>query len=96
MLGRTYAAYDKAIFQALLSNDNWNSFYKQTDPNSLWATLLVKIKSHLDVMCPIKYLKVTVNKPLWLTHHIIESLNDHNNLFVAGTDLPILHHLESC
>ena len=42
---------------------------------------LLKIKNHLDIMCPVRYLKVSVNKPPWLSHHITESINDRNKLF---------------
>ena len=81
VLGRTYAAYSKEAFQVLLSNDNWTDCFNETNPNILWEIIVNNINSHLDVMCPIKNLKVSCNKPFWLSHHIIESLNDKNKLF---------------
>ena len=46
-----------------------------------YKIIISKIKNHLDIMCPIKYLKVSTIKPFWLSHHIIESLNERNRLF---------------
>ena len=79
--GRSYINYDKNTFCSLLSNDDWVFFYKERDPNILWDLLLEKINTHLSIMCPIKYIKVSTNKPFWLSHHIFESINDRNNQY---------------
>ena len=79
--GRSYIRYDKTSFCSLLQNDDWTEFYNVRDPNILWDILIHKINTHLSVMCPIKFIRVTINKPFWLSHHILESINDRNHLY---------------
>ena len=79
--GRTYTNYHKESFQLLMQNDDWTGLYHEADPNIIWDLILNRMNSHLEVMCPKTYLKVNNNKPYWLTHHIIESINDRNTLF---------------
>ena len=79
--GRSYTQYDKITFCTLLQADNWAEFFAESNPNILWDILLEKIEAHLGIMCPLKYIKITNNKPFWLSHHIFESLNDRNLLY---------------
>ena len=79
--GRSYIQYDKATFCSLLSNDDWTDFYKEGNPNILWELLLGKINTHLSIMCPIKFIKVSTSKPFWLSDHIFESINDRNKQY---------------
>ena len=41
ILGRTYTADDKTLFQTLLINDSWDEFFSETDPNILWEMILL-------------------------------------------------------
>ena len=88
VLGRSYTAYNKDTFQTLLMNDDWTGFYSENDPNILWETINTKIAYHLNVMCPIKYLMVSSKKPFWLSHHIIESINDRKKLYNQAKQNP--------
>ena len=81
VLGRSYTKYDKQTFKDLLTTSDWTSVYNETDPNIIWDLILDQITSHLSVMCPVKPIKITTNKPFWLSHHIFESINDRNRLF---------------
>ena len=93
ILGRSYKAYNKDAFQALLSNDDWTDFYSETNPNALWECIKTKINYHLNVMCPIKYIMVSNKKPFWLSHHIIESINDRNKLYREWKKNPNIENL---
>ena len=55
--------------------------FNATDPNIMWDLILERINTHLEVMCPLKYLKVSNHRPYWLSNHIIEAINDRNALF---------------
>ena len=79
--GRTYVNYDASNLQILLTNSNWDNYFRENDPNALWDMLLECILSILNVMCPFKHVKVSIKRPYWLSHHIIESINDRNKLF---------------
>ena len=78
---RTYNNYDKKTSQTLVKNENWNSYYDHTETSELWEYILTILKKHIDVMCPIKYMRVRVNSPPWITQDIIEAINDRNLLF---------------
>ena len=43
--------------------------------------LLECILSIIIVMCLLKHVKVSIKRPYWFSHHIIESINDRNKLF---------------
>ena len=60
----------------------------ETDPNVLWDIIYFKICKHLDIMCPLKYLRVSTKKPFWLSHHIIELINDRNKMYKIAISIP--------
>ena len=74
----------KENFQALLSNDCWEDVLLEENPNEIWSSILEKINTILETMCPIKRIKVTKNRPFWLSHHILESIHDRNNLYAKA------------
>ena len=76
--GRTYRNYDKIAFQNLIKSENWEFFYALTNPNDLWDFILATIKTHLDIMCPLKYIRFRTNSPPWITQDVIEMINDRN------------------
>ena len=39
------------------------------------------IQKHLDIMCPIKFIRIRKNSPPWITHEIVEAINDRNCSF---------------
>ena len=81
---RTYTSYDKVIFQTILKNEDWNVVHMLDDPNEIWTHIFEKINNILCTMCPIKYIRVTTNKPYWLSHHILECINDRNSLYAKA------------
>ena len=97
--GRTYTAYDKNRFQTMLGNMDWDSYFLETNPNVLWDILTDNIVKINSVMCPLKQIKVSKNKPYWLSHHMRESINERKKLYrdakVSGdpTTLAYLHLL---
>ena len=84
ILGRTYTSYNREIFTELLENENLENLYATTEPNCIWDIIVDKINTQLTVMCPIQNLKVSTNTPFWLSHHIIEAINDRNKLFKSA------------
>ena len=79
--GRTYKNYAKKILQTLILNENWDLFYELENPIELWNFIIKTIELHIDVMCPIKFMKFRTNSPPWITQEIIESMNDRNDLY---------------
>ena len=37
--------------------------------------------NHLNIMCPIKYIRIRTDSPPWITQEIIEAINDRNRLY---------------
>ena len=79
--GRTYKNYNKIMLQTLIKNENWDLYYVLENPIDLWNFILKTIENHIDVMCPIKYMKIRTNSPPWITQDVIEAMNDRNDLF---------------
>ena len=79
--GRTYKNYNKGIFQTLVETEDWTHFYTLANPIELWDFLLSVVQKHIDIMCPIKFIKIRTNSPPWITQDVIESINDRNHLY---------------
>ena len=39
------------------------------------------VEENINIMCPIKYIKITTNSPPWITQEVIEAINYRNCLF---------------
>ena len=79
--GRTYRKYDKKILQSLLTKEIWDDFYNLVDPTELWTFIKDIILKHLDIMCPIKFIRIRINSPPWITLEIVEAINDRNAFY---------------
>ena len=76
-----YTPYDKNRFQTLLGNVDWDSYFLETNPNVTWDKIMDNIVKIINVMCPLKQIKIFLNKPYWLSHHMKESINERNKLY---------------
>ena len=76
--GRTYKNYDCKTLQNLLVNEDWEEYYEMADPNEKWDFMKNSILKHLEIMCPIKYLRVRIDNPRWFTREILEKIHDRN------------------
>ena len=76
--GRTYKQYNKTILQSIMKREDWNTYYDLKDPTELWDSICKKINTHLNIMCPIKFIRIRQNSPPWITHEIVEAINDRN------------------
>ena len=70
--GRSYLRYNTERFQALLTEQDWETFdMNNDDPELLWDIFVKNISDVLDQMCPIKKLSVPETKPNWLNNDIL-------------------------
>ena len=79
--GRTYKKYDKTLLQNLILLEDWTYYYNLTNTAELWNFIMTLIQKHLDIMCPIKLIRIRKNSPPWITHEIVEAINDRNCSF---------------
>ena len=79
--GRTYKHYDKLLLQTLLNFEDWAMFYSLSDPTELWEMICRIIEKHLSIMCPIKNIRICKNSPPWISHEIVEAINDRNKSY---------------
>ena len=79
-LGRSYRNYDREGFQENLANSDWNGFYTAQDVDQAWEYLQKTIKKEIDLMCPLKNIKIRKVKDPWITNDILELINDKNDL----------------
>ena len=59
--GRSYRHYDREVFQERLGDRNWDAFYRSSDVDQAWHLLLDGIRSEIDIMCPLKDIKIKKN-----------------------------------
>ena len=78
--GRSYRQYDREQFQENLANRNWDLFYGSNDVDQAWAYLLNSILEEIELMCPLKNIKIKKQKDPWITNEILELINDKNDL----------------
>ena len=79
-VGRSYRNYDRETFQDNIINVNWDAFYESVDPNQAWSCLLGIIRNEIDLMCPLKNIKIKKHKDPWISNDILELINDKNDL----------------
>ena len=79
--GRTYRNYDKTTLQNLVKNTDWDDFYELENPIDLWNFILKTIEQHINIMCPIKFMRFRTNSPPWITQEVIEAINDRNSQY---------------
>ena len=76
--GRTYKNYNKINFQNLIKVENWGAYYQLGDPSELWNYILKIVRRHLDIMCPLKYIRFRLDSPPWINQEVIELINDRS------------------
>ena len=78
--GRSYKNYNKENFQNLIeTNIKWRSFWNKTnDPNISWDLMLLIILEAINILCPIKRMRLRTNVPGWINtlHQIINYVKD--------------------
>ena len=75
-IGRSYKNYNKDNFVNSLRNMNWELIALNNDPALMWDYLINRIKSQIDLACPLKRFKVKVTNKPWITLEIIEQIKD--------------------
>ena len=76
--GRSYLRYDSEMFTRPM---DWSQFDTVTNPTALWDYFCTNVIKTLDIMCPIKQLKVVDNKPEWLTHELLVKMRQRDKAF---------------
>ena len=83
-LGRTYKCYDKQRFQSALLRYDWNNFYTLNSADEAWDILLNVIETNLNLMCPIKEIKIKKVKEEWLTNELLEQIKFKDTLLIRA------------
>ena len=82
--GRSYRHYDREQFQDNLANLDWQSLYVCNDIDQAWNIMLEKIRYEIELMCPLKNIKINKQKDPWITNEILELINDKNDLLAGA------------
>ena len=84
--GRSYKNYDKDIFHNLIqTNIKWRSYWiKTNDTNILWELMLSIIVESIDVLCPIKMMRLRKNVPGWINRETIEAISTKRDLLASA------------
>ena len=72
---RVYKNFDAENFGNLLMHRmDWNSYYIDEDPNTLWDKVYTCIMGILEIMCPYKNVFVRKDITPWFTNEIYECI----------------------
>ena len=75
-IGRSYVNYNKHTFINGLRNMDWEPIILGNNVNYSWDLFIDRIKSLIDLTCPLKRFKVKVTNKPWITHELIEQIKD--------------------
>ena len=98
VIGRSYMNYDKIAFQNNLKNLDWSIIFLLDNPNDAWNMLYKAILLEADKMCPKRKIKISYNRPTWLTEELTE-IGKEREILLSDTlgewkVRPPLHTLE--
>ena len=77
---RDYARYDKANFEHLLLDQDWNVFDNTDDPDVQWEIILAYVENILAIMCPFKRVNARREVTPWLTPAIYALIREKKAL----------------
>ena len=78
--GRSYRNYERELFQENVTNADWDIFYATDRVDQAWSYFLGIIQDEINIMCPLKNIKIKKKKDPWITNDILEFKNDKNDL----------------
>ena len=70
-LGRLYKDYNKRVFQNELKNTSWEDFERSDSSEEAWNILKSKIEDVINLMCPIKNIRIKKFKEEWVTQELL-------------------------
>ena len=79
--GRSYIHYDSEDFCQLFSQQDWTSFDDSEEINEMWEIIEKNISKSLDVHCPIRTIRVSDTKPVWLNNEIIQLMRRRDKAY---------------
>ena len=74
--GRSYRNYNKAEFQNLIKNANWDIYNNETTVRGKWNQRIKIINNIIDISCPVKTFKIKQQKEPRITAPLIELIKD--------------------
>ena len=73
--GRSYSHYDKGKFIQDLQDINWHCIVEERNTTEKWCRFKNIFIDVCNVHAPMKDMKITQNKPKWLTNDLYELMN---------------------
>lgn len=68
-------------FQILLIDHDWGNLLSAGDVSQIWTNVKACISNIVDVLCPLKWLKIVANKSAWLNSEPTELAKQRDRLF---------------
>lgn len=79
--GRSYRNFNEAAFIEDIKNHTLADNYGTLDSDQLCNCLFAHIMRTIDKHCPVKKLKLTIDKPAYLTEEIISLMKERDKAF---------------
>ena len=75
--GRSYKNIEYQQISDMLNNHDWDDF-ALNDIDMCWELMHSKIMAVTDTLCPLKEFKFSKDKPIWLTHDLINLMKNRD------------------
>lgn len=81
---RSYRNFNEASFVADIQAVDFFDIFVNNDPNDTWDRLYTHIMSVVDKYCPLRTLKIPLDKPAFLTDNIVQLMRERDRAFKAA------------
>lgn len=78
---RSLKTYDAEVYQQKLMELDWSVMDLLNDVDEMWNMLKNAMLYEADIMCPYKWVKVNISKPIWFNSTLVELARDRDILF---------------
>lgn len=79
---RSLKNYDFDYYDHVLCSFNWDSlFCEENDVDTIWSSFKQRLCDIVNGLCPFRWMRVRMDKPVWLNSYIQELATDRDRLF---------------
>ena len=96
--GSTYKKYDCEQLQEALIMQDWEAFFKLTEPSEMWSFIISAIEKYLDEMCPVRELIFKAFEKDWFNYEILDLIYQRRgavNSFKGSGDVEDLNQAKT-
>ena len=75
ILSRRASDFDEYAISIKFENENWDEFYESKCVNRKWAIMRILISKVINMECPVREFRRTINREKWVTDELLTLLD---------------------